>query len=126
MKKNYCGESKTILKVLGFLVKKYQMSYKFQSFDEYLGFSGPINTYNFYNEKGCFTLCQVVQRGEWGWYVSKEIHANLPGLLETEINQRDYIHHSSFSYKRTLKVLGDVIREQLEHSQHFLGIEVPY
>ncbi len=43
---------------------------------------------------------------------------------ETEINQRDYIHRSSFSYKKNLKLLGDVIREQLEHSQHFFGIEV--
>jgi len=124
MDKEYCGESKTVLKFLGFLVNEYQMRYRFQSFDEYLGFNGPFNAYSFYNEQGCFTLFQAVQRGEWGWYISKKLHTNLLELLETEINQSEFIHRSVFSYKKSLKLLGDSIREQLEHSQQFFGIVV--
>ena len=32
------------------LVEKYNMNFEFQTFDEYLGFPGPINTYSFYNK----------------------------------------------------------------------------
>jgi hypothetical protein len=124
MNKEYRGESKTVLKFLGFLVNEYQMIYLFQSFDEYLGFYGPINTYSFYNKQGCFTLLQVVQRGEWGWYISKKIHTNLYNLLETEIVQNDFVHQSTFSYRKNLKILRDIIRDQLEHSQQFFGVVV--
>ena len=122
--KEYCGESKTVLKFLGFLVNEYQMRYRFQNFDEYLVLYGPINTYSFYNEKGCFTLLQIAQRGEWGWYISKKLHTNLPDLLEAEISQHDFIHQRTFSYKKTLKLLANTIREQLEHSKQFFGIVV--
>ena len=124
MAKEYTGESKTVLKVLGFLSEEYQMKFRFQSFDEYLGFHGPINTYSFYNEQGCFTLHQVVQRGEWGWYVSRKVHANLYELLEKEIRQSDFIRYSTFSYKKHLKMLAGVIRKEVENSQQFFGIVI--
>lgn len=120
----YNGESQTILKFLGFLVDEYQMKYMFQTFNEYLGFHGPINTYSFYNQYGCFTLLQVVQRGEWSWHVSGKIDTNLYNLLQTEIKQKDFIQHSTMSYKKHLKLLADVIKEQVECSQRFFGITV--
>jgi len=100
------------------------MSYLFQSFDEYLGFHGPINTYSFYNQHGCFTLHQVVQRGEWGWYVSDKIHRNLYKLLDKEIIQSDFMQHSTISYKKHLKILSSIIQKQLKNSQQFFGITV--
>ena len=124
MAREYIGESKSVLKLLEFLIKEYQMKYIFQSFDEYMGFHGPINTYSFYNEHGCFTVLQVVQRGEWGWYTSKKVHENLHDLLETEIRQSDFTQQSTFSYKRNLKILGTVIRKQVETAQHFFGIAI--
>ena len=124
MAKGYTGDSKMVLKVLGFLCKEYRMEFRYQKFDEYLGFCGPINTYSFYNEQGCFTLHQVVQRGEWGWYVSSTVYTNLYELLDIEIRQSDYIPNSTFSYKKNLKMLAQVIRKQIENSQQFFGIEV--
>lgn len=124
MAKEYIGESKTVLKILGFLNEEYGMKFHFQSFDVYMGFRGPINTYSFYNDHGCFTLHHVVQRGEWGWYVSSKIHTNLCELLTKEIRQSDYIQHSTISYKNHLKMLAAIIRKQVESSQQFFGIIV--
>ncbi len=115
---------KTILKHLGFLVEEYGMSFKTQSFDEYIGFCGPFNAYSFYNENGCFTVFHAVQRGEWGWYTSSAISSNLYDLLENEIIQRDYISPCGFSYKKMLKQLADVIRKQILTSKSFFEIEI--
>lgn len=124
MNRNNEGKSKTVLKFLGFLIDEYRLDYLFQKFDKYSDFYGPIHAYSFYNDYGCFTLLEVVQRGEWAWYVSEKIYTNLEELLETEIKQTDYIQQQFFSYKTCLKVLGDLIRQQLEHSQQFFGIVV--
>lgn len=124
MNREYTGESKNVLKYLGFLVDDYQMQFLFQSFDEYKGFCGPINTYSFYNNNGCFTLHQVVQRGEWGWYVSKELHKDQYALLETEISQNEYIRRGSVFARSSLKNLADIIDEQILVSKEFFGIKV--
>lgn len=124
MNREHSGESKAVLKYLGFLVDDYQMQFSFQSFDEYKGFSGPVNTYSFYNENGCFTLHQVVQHGEWGWYASKEYCENQYDLLETEIKQNEFISENSLSYKKMLKELAFCILNQISVSNNFFGIKV--
>lgn len=124
MNREYLGESKVILKYLGFLVDDYQMQFSFQSFEEYKGFSGPVNTYSFYNKNGCFTLHQVVQRGEWGWYVSKDYHENQYDLLENEIKQNEFISTNGLSYKKMLKELAFCISNQISASNQFFGIKV--
>lgn len=68
----YEGKEKLIKKHLSFLINEYNMSFKYQCFNDYKGFKGPIDVYSFYNDNGCFTLHNIVQRGEWGWYVSKK------------------------------------------------------
>lgn len=124
MNREHSGESKAVLKYLGFLVDDYQMQFSFQSFDEYKGFSGPVNTYRFYNENGCFTLHQVVQRGEWGWYASKEYCENQYDLLETEIKQNEFISENGLSYKKMLKGLAFCILNQISVSNNFFGMKV--
>lgn len=124
MNREYTGESKTVLKHLCFLVENYQMQFSFQAFDEYKGFCGPVNTYSVYNGNGCFTLHQVVQLGEWGWYVSKEFHENQYDLLEAEIKQNEFISENRLSYKKMLKELASCIRNQISDSNSFLGIKM--
>ena len=120
----YKGESLSVLKHLGFLLDDYGMQFSFQSFEEYKGFSGPANTYSFHNKNGCFTLHQVVQRGEWGWYTSKEYHENQYDLMENEIKQNEFISTNCLSYKKMLKKLALCISNQISASNEFWGIKV--
>ena len=90
--KKYDGQTKLILKFFNFLVQDYGMKFVFQTYSDYYGFFGPIDTYSFYNTYGCFTLLNIVQRGEWGWFVSSKFSTNLNELLKTEINQKTYIY----------------------------------
>lgn len=124
MVENYIGKTKILLKYLGFLVDIYQMDFKFQSFSEYLGFWGPIDTYSFYNEYGCFTLFHIVQKGELGWYTSKKIGTDLLELLKEEIIQTKYTQKNTYFFRQHIKVLSDVIRKQIDSSQEFFGIRV--
>ena len=119
----YIGKTKMVLKHLGFLEKKYGLIFVFQSFDDYNGFYGPIDTYSFYNDFGCFTLHNIVQKGEWGLFVSKEFSTDQYQLLNTEINQkvyfRKYLLFSSF-----LKDIAKVIVNQISLNKNFFGIKV--
>lgn len=122
--KNNLGQSKVVLKHLNFLIDTYHMSFFFQTFDEYKGFYGPINTYSFYNDYGCFSIVHFVQRGEWAWYTSLKIEKNLYDLLNKEICQRDFIDQSFFSYKKTLRYLSNIILKQIISSGSFFGIKI--
>ena len=82
---NTIGRSELVLKYLGFLVTEYNMQFKAQEFDEYLGFHFMSYTYSFYNENGCFTIHHIPQRGETGWFVSKTISEDQYELLKKEI-----------------------------------------
>ena len=51
----YQGKTRKILAVLGFLLKEYNLQFKFQTFEMWYNFYGPMDTYSFYNEFGCLT-----------------------------------------------------------------------
>ncbi len=123
MKKNE-GKTKIILKYFGFLVEKYNMKFEFQTFNEYLGFLGPIETYSFYNKNGCFTFHNVVQTGEWNWYRTKEFSYNQYELLEKKIEQRNYLYKSYFFTSSWLRDLSVIIRKQAERSNSAFGIQL--
>ena len=117
-------DSKNIMKYLGFLVEDYQMQFSFQTFDEYNGFAGPINTYSFYNEYGCFTIHHIVQRNEWGWYISRNMSEDQYELLENEIIQTDFITAKCLSPKKMLKALAGSVQFQISASKSFFGIRI--
>ena len=104
----YIGKTKVVLYYLGFLKDEYDFNFAFQTFNKYNGFCGPIDTYSFYNTYGCFTLLNIVQRGEWGWFVSSKFSTNLNELLKTEINQKTYIYKTYWLYGSVLKELSSI------------------
>lgn len=118
------SNEKKILKYLGFLKTEFGMSYAFQSFSNYRGFAGPIETYSFYNDNGCITFHHIIQRGEWGWYTSKEFSNIQEGLLEKEIEQREYLHKSYFLTKSWLKDLQQALHEEIKQYGTVFHIKV--
>lgn len=118
----YIGNTKLIQKHLGFLETEYDFKFSFQTFDDYNGFYGPIDTYSFYNNFGCFTLHHVVQRNEWSWFTSKKFSTNQYELLEIEINQTNYICGFRLFYSSVLKELASIIRKQIELYSGFFDI----
>ncbi len=120
----YNGKTRLVLKYLGFLTNDYGMNFAFQTFNEYEGFMGPIDTYSFYNNFGCFTLHNVVQKGEWGWFISRKISSNQYELLEKEILQTDYIHKRYWMFSSVLKRLASIINEQIKKTSSFFGIRI--
>ena len=121
---NYAGTTKLIKKYLGFLETEYDFKFTFQTFHEYYGFRGPIDTYSFYNQYGCFTLHHVVQKGEWSWYTSKSFSKDQYQLLKTEINQGGYISGRCWFYSTVLKKLSNIIKTHINCYNSFFGIKV--
>ncbi|MDE6655492.1 MAG: hypothetical protein K2J85_00705 [Anaeroplasmataceae bacterium] len=120
----YNGKTKLILKYFGFLTSQYDMIFKFQSFKDYHGFHGPIDTYSFYNKNGCFTLHNIVQKGEWMWCTSKKISDNQYELLENEVAQRDYLSKRYFFTSQWLKELSKVLQIEIKTKGTVFNIEV--
>lgn len=120
----YIGKEKLILKHLGFLVNQYKMKYSFQSFKEYRGFNGPIDYYSFYNKNGCLTFQHIVQRGEWGWFVSKKYSNDQYLLLEQEISQKNYITKRIYSLNGMFKELARVLQEEIQANGTIFNIKI--
>lgn len=118
----YNGKTKLILKYLGFLVTEYDFSFKFQTFENYRGFCGPVDTYSFYNNYGCFTLHNIVQKGEWGWFLSDKFSDNQYALLSSEIPQDQYIS-CCWTLRGQLKQLTNSIKIQLLSTGMMFGIK---
>ena len=119
----YNGKTKLILKYLGFLTEEYGFCFRFQSFDDYNGFCGPIDTYSFYNQHGCFTLHHVVQKGEWRWFRSREFSTNQYNLLEKELNPNLYISNHHWLYRTVLKQMAASIKRQTLTTGTVFGIK---
>jgi len=121
---HYAGNTSLIKKHLGFLETEYNFTFAFQTFDDYYGFCGPIDAYSFYNDSGCFTIHNIVQRGEWGWFTSKKFSANQYELLEAEIVQTNYITKRHWFYNAVLKELANIIKKQIDSSGSFFNIRI--
>ncbi len=114
-----------ILKHLGFLKDNYGFCFCHQTFNRYHGFEGPIETYSFYNPHGCFTLHNIVQKGEWGWYYSKNFSLKQEELLEQEIDQSLYVsQRNMFTNYNIWKLLAQSIKQQISVSGSVFGIKV--
>ena len=121
---SYEGKTKKILKYLGFLVKEYNMQFKFQTFKNFGTFYGPFDYYSFYNEHGCYTIENAVQRGEWGMYKSKEVYDNPNSLTVYGIDERKYLKKGYFTSGGWLKAVAQTIKEQIQKEGAIWGISV--
>lgn len=59
---------KNVKDVLDFLCERYRMMYTYAEFEHYLGTNACIETYNYHNKYGCFTISNVAVRGEIDFY----------------------------------------------------------
>ena len=92
----YQGKTRKILAVLGFLLKEYNLQFKFQTFEMWYNFYGPMDTYSFYNEFGCLTLHNAVQRG--------------------------YMTKNYWTFNGWIKGLAQVIKKQIDKERNLFGI----
>lgn len=119
----YNGRVHLVLKYLGFLINK-GFKFEFQSFDKYKQFHGPSDTYSFYNEKGCLTLHNLVQRGEWGIFISNEFSNDQYKLISVEVCQADYfkkVHYFTFTW---LKELSEILLDEIKGNNTIFNIPV--
>ena len=122
--KKYKGKTKLFIKYFGFLIEDYGMKFEFQTFIEYKGFRGPVETYSFYNDNGCFTFHNIVQRGEWGWYRSLKFSNNQYELLEREVSQSEYLDKNYFLISSWLRDLSKIMKLYAERSNSVFGVRV--
>ena len=125
----YEGITKKILTIFGFLIREYNLQFKFQTFDKYLYFCGPIDTYSFYNDFGCFTLHNVVQKGEWTMYKSAKFTEDQYKLMAQRIYEIDYSYMRNikkwcWTTTGWLKLLAQAIKEEIDKKGTMLGIRV--
>ena len=120
----YEGKTKKILTIFGFLIREYNLQFKFQTFSMYHNFYGPMDTYSFYNEFGCFTLHNAVQRGEWGLYKSEKFSEDQYKLMAREIYDCDYPTKWHWTTTGWLKDLAQAKKEEIDKKGTMLGIRV--
>ncbi len=118
----YQGKTKKVLAVFGFLIKEYNLQFKFQSFDMWHNFYGPMDTYSFYNDFGCLTLHNAVQRGEWSVYVSHRFSQNQYSLMEREVCLSDYTDKRCWTVTGWLKSLAQIIKTRALECHNIFGI----
>ena len=124
MKNDVTRNSELILRYLHFLIDDYGMKFAVQSFHQCNGFPGPIYVYSFYNENGCFSFHQIVQRDEWGWYTSKAFSGQQNELMEQEIVQKQYLNRSYVSLKNLMHDLSEKIKAEAVNKGSAFGIQL--
>ena len=127
-----------IMEVFSFLVKDYNLSYRYQEFVNCYGGSWIVQTHSFYNESGCFTIYVEVQRGIEFWYASrfsterKELCERQidVSLIEPQIwnkHERFWIFKDPFFWSKdnkVLKTLAEVLKVHLAQGNDFFGVQV--
>lgn len=116
--------TKIVIKHLGFLITEYNMRFKAQKFDEYIGLHLISYTYSFFNENGCFTIHHLPGRGENAWYVSKTFSEDQDELLEREVIQILYLQGQCWLFRTFIQRTAAAIRYQISNSNEFFGIQV--
>ncbi len=128
---------KKIEEIFDFLIKDYNLLYKSQIFYHCYG-SWTVVTHSFYNDSGCFTIYDEVQRGI-SYCCSSQFSTELKKLSERPINvctiepdiwekeRKIWIFERPFflwSQKRELNVLSKVLKIHLSKNNNFFGIQV--
>ena len=103
---------KQVKDALKFLCVKYKMNYTFAEFENYMGTNANIETYNYYNKYGCFTIANVAVRGDVDYYhldsidQLKDILFSRPpnlGVL-TSKNEKQYKEYANNILKYKLRI----------------------
>lgn len=127
-----------IEKLFDFLVKDYNLSYRYQEFTNCYGGNWIVQTHSFYNDSGCFTIYIEIQRGMEFWYASR-FSTKREDLCEREIyvssiepqiwnkHQRIWIFKNPFfwcSDNKVLSTLAEALKAHLAKDNEFFGIQV--
>lgn len=128
-----------IEKLFDFLVKDYNLSYKYQEFTNCFGMGLLVRTHSFYNESGCLSIYEEVQFCSMSFYYASKFSTKLDDLLERGIdvtliepeiwNKRGKIFNIRnpffwWGYKRILKTFAEVLQAHLTKNNEFFGIQV--
>ena len=121
-----------------FLMKDYNLSYRYQEFNNCYGSSWIVQTHSFYNDSGCFTIHIEIQRGMDFWYASR-FSTERKELCEKEIdvssiepqiwdkNERIFVIKNPFFWwndKKVLNTLAEALKVHLAKYNQFFGIQV--
>ena len=121
------------------LAEKYNLTYRYQEFNNCSGGNWFVCTHSLYNETGCFTVQYLPQRGEVGCFFSRKFSAKREFLCHNEINvfaaekeiwdkkEKIWIFKNPFYYwspKRTIKTLIQVIECSINKNEEFFGIKI--
>ena len=128
-----------IEELLGFLVKEYNLSYKYQEFTNCYGGNWIVQTYSFYNDSGCFTICFIPQKNELDFYYASQFSNERKDLCEKMIDiceiepdiwdkhtKVGFFHRPFFwcNNKKILSALAEALRVHLSKDNNFFGIQV--
>lgn len=76
-------------KKLMFLVEKYNLKYTEQTFESTPFDNWATKTYSFYNDSGCFTISELLQRDDVYFYFSNTFSTNYSDLKQKQLNVWD-------------------------------------
>ena len=127
-----------IEELFDFLMKDYNLSYRYQEFINCYGGSWTVQTHSFYNDSGCFTIHIEIQRGMDFWYASR-FSTEREELCEKAIDVSSIEpqiwdkHEKILCFKRpffwwsdtkVLRALAEALKEHLANNDEFFGIQV--
>lgn len=137
---------KIIIKNLFFLCSKYNMEYSCSTFENYLGTNFTLDTYNFYNENGCFSILNIEQRGDLNFacfdgieFLKKyvEITFKCRHVYKIDVETKEssiWRKHQKvgmiknpffwWSKKKIFRALAEVIEAQIQKTGYFYGIKI--
>ena len=121
-----------------FLIKDYNLSYQYQEFLNCYGGNWTVQAHSFYNESGCFTIYNEVQRG-LSFYCASQLSTEREKLCEREVDislmephvwkerQTLWFFKNPFfwwSDKKVLSTLAEALKVHLAKNNEFFGITV--
>ena len=127
-----------IEELFDFLIKDYNLAYRYQEFSNCYGLGWTVQTHSFYNDSGCFTIYIEIQRGMEFWYASR-FSTECNELCERGIDvssiepqiwskhERVGIFKNPFfwlSDNKVLITLAEALKVHLAKDNEFFGIQV--
>lgn len=135
-----------VKKNLDFLCNKHGMKYSKLTFQNYLGRDMSLDTYNYYNENGCFSVLSIEVRGDLNFacfdsisflytYASPEfMKSHKYKINVTKIEKEIWKKHEKifffknpffwWSNRRVFRALREVIENQIKKTSQFYGINI--
>ena len=127
------------VKELMFLVEKYGLRFTEQIFEGTPFGNWVTKTYSFYNDSGCFTITELLQRDEIDFYFSDAFSTDYPALRQRRLNVWDdneiLKKHQKWIFglknpffwrnkKKYMKALAEIINTKIGENKEFFGIKI--